>query len=125
MLTQISFLFLYKRVFTTAKPWFHQTLYVLGFFVIATCISCFFASLFFCTPFTYSWDKTIPGGHCNEVQNVYITHDVMTVVLDSCLVAAPIPIIWGLQMHTRAKLAVMGMFLLGSLSAFSPLPEQC
>lgn len=117
MLNQLSFLFLYNRVFTTMGRRFRIILYVLGVAVVVLCISCFFGAFFFCRPFTYTWNKNIPG-HCYSVENVYVVHDVLNVVTDIGIVAFPVPIILGLQMNRGTKFAVIGMFLLGGLSVF-------
>ena len=86
--------------------------------MILIAICCFFTALLFCKPFTYTWDKNIPG-HCYAVENVYVTHDVLNVVTDLAIVIFPVPIIWGLQMNRKTRLAVIGMFLLGGLSVLS------
>lgn len=119
MLTQLSILFLYKRVFTTNTPWFKYTLYALGFFSFAINISIFFAIVFSCSPVRLAWDKTIDG-HCFEVRLVYVIHTALIFVLDVCIVAAPMPLVWKLHTSTGTKGAVAGMFLLGSLSVFVP-----
>lgn len=115
MLTQLSILFLYERVFTTITPWFRYTLYALGFFTFAVNISSFFATVFSCAPVSYAWDKSIQG-HCFEVRNVYLAQTILVFVLDVCIVAAPMPLVWNLHTTAGTKGAVAGMFLLGGLS---------
>ncbi|MCJ1463353.1 hypothetical protein MMC07_001960 [Pseudocyphellaria aurata] len=112
MLTQLSILFLYKRVFTTNTAWFRYTLYTLGFLSFGVNISVFFAILFACTPVSLSWDKTVPG-HCYEVRPVYLVQTALIFVLDLFIVVAPMPLVWNLHTNLGTKGAVAGMFLLG------------
>lgn len=118
MLTQLSILFLYRRVFTTNKTWFRNALCALGFVSLGVNISVFFTIIFACKPVNFAWNKTIEG-HCFEVRVVYLIHTIMILVLDICIVAAPMPIVWGLHTTSRTKGAVAGLFLLGGLSVFT------
>lgn len=115
MLTQLSILFLYKRVFTTNTAWFRYTLYALGGFSLAIAISVFFAIVFSCSPVSFAWDKSI-NGRCFEVRGLYLVHTLLVFVLDVCIVAAPMPLVWNLHTTMGTKGAVAGMFLLGGLS---------
>ena len=123
MLTQLSILFLYRRVFTMKKPWFRNTVYILLFFSVTTGLAFFFASLLSCTPFAYSWDKSLEG-NCTDVRLVYIVALVANLVVDVAIVAAPIPLIWGLHMTSGTKWALSGMFLLGGLSVLLGPPPR-
>lgn len=122
MLTQISILFLYNRVFTSNVAWFKYTLYTLGFFTIALNISIFFAIVFSCSPFRYAWEKSI-SGHCYEVRPLYLAHTVLMFVLDMSIVAAPMPMVWNLHTTPGTKWAVTGLFLLGGLSVLILHPK--
>lgn len=117
MFTQVSILYLYKRVFTINNNWFRYTLYILGLLCICVNVSMFLAVLFACTPVNYSWNKMIKG-HCFEVRRVYLAHTVLVLVLDIFIVAAPMPIVWGLHTTKATKGVVAGLFLLGGLSVF-------
>lgn len=118
MLTQISMLFLYKRVFTTNTIWFRKTLWIIAFLSISVWVSCVPPALFACTPFAYTWNKTIDGS-CFEVRNVYISQNVFTLLLDIVIVAAPMKMVWSLHTNFGTKVAVTGLFLLGSLLVFT------
>lgn len=113
--TQLSIVFLYKRIFTLHMEWFRNILYLLGALVILCEIPIFFAGLFYCTPVNYAWDKTVEGGHCYDVQKVFDVALVLNLVVDIAIVVCPIKLIWDLQMSRSAKLGVIGILLLGSL----------
>lgn len=114
MFTQLSILFLYRRVFTLRVRWSRNTVYVLAIFSIACEIALFFAGLFFCTPVNFAWDKSIEG-HCVDVQLIYLLADILNLVVDFAIVIAPIRLIWSLQMTQKDKWGVTVMFLLGGL----------
>lgn len=129
MLTQVSILLLYKRVFTTIKDWFRITLYVLGAISILTGVALTIALLSKCQPFSYDWTRFSLDtnaafdnnkGHCIKgIAFAYPTHAIVTLLIDIALVVLPIPTIWNLQMSPGTKRAIGGMFLLGSLSVIT------
>lgn len=115
LLTQLSLLFLYKRIFSLGAAWFRMTYYALLFFVLSINVPIFFVTLFQCTPFRLAWDKSIEG-RCINVRQLYLVHTVLILVLDLCIVAAPMPHVRRLHTTAGTKGAVAGMFLLGGLS---------
>lgn len=117
MLIQLSFLFFYKRVFTPMKRWFKYTLYALGFCSIGENLAVIITVLCYCTPFNYYWNKSIKG-HCPPFILIYLIGLILNLVTDIAILVAPIPIIWGLQMNARSKIALTGIFLLGGLYVF-------
>lgn len=112
-LTQVSILFLYKRLFTLFLRWFRITFYVLLFSSVGAAIAFSLASYLRCFPINSNWDPTIRGAHCGvDIHAVYVTSCVINLVTDLGIVAAPMPLIWKLQMSRGTKTAVTGMFLL-------------
>lgn len=74
-----------------------------------------FPTIFQCSPIAYSWNKTIVGGYCINVHVMWIVQDILFLVLDIYVVVLPLPMIWNLQITRPEKIAISGMFLLGSL----------
>lgn len=72
-------------------------------------------TIFQCSPIAYSWNKTVVGGHCINVHVMWIVQDILFLVLDLYVVVLPLPMIWKLQVTRPEKIAISGMFLLGSL----------
>lgn len=72
-------------------------------------------TIFQCSPIAYSWNKTIVGGHCINVHVMWIVQDILFLVLDIYVVILPLPMIWNLRITRPEKIAISGMFLLGSL----------
>ncbi|KAL9630144.1 MAG: hypothetical protein Q9204_004873 [Flavoplaca sp. TL-2023a] len=74
----------------------------MAFIVIATSTKCL--------PFEYNWNKNIAGGRCID-QNAYLlVIAVWSVVVDVCIFALPIPMIWNLHMPTRRKFELSIIF---------------
>lgn len=74
--------------------------------------------MFYCVPFNYSWNKSLKGGHCYQFSVVYVIGLVLNLVTDVAILVVPIPIIWGLQLNSKSKKALTGLFLLGGLYVF-------
>ena len=55
------------------------------------------------------------GGICINVHVMWIVQDILFLVLDIYVVVLPLPMIWKLQITRPEKIAISGMFLLGSL----------
>ncbi|KAI0970237.1 hypothetical protein F4678DRAFT_436200 [Xylaria arbuscula] len=68
-----------------------------------------------CRPLEYEFDKTIPGGHCVDIEAYYYATHIIIFTLDAILTILPMPTLWRLQMHTKKKLTVTVMLGLGIL----------
>lgn len=68
-----------------------------------------------CAPIAFFYDRTIKGGVCrNQVVSGTIAA-VLSLVGDVYVLVLPLPALWQLKINTRKKVAVVGIFLLGSL----------
>lgn len=114
---QLSILLFYVRVFTLRDARFKIALLVCAGLSVGVCVSQVFPTIFQCSPIAYSWDKAIVGGHCINVHVMWIAQDILFLVLDIYVVVLPLPMIWNLQITRPEKIAVSGMFLLGSFIA--------
>lgn len=95
-LIKLSMLFLYNRIFPGKT--FKIVLYIIGGFIIASCVGSEFALIFLCHPVSYFWDKTIPGGHCGDDNGILFGVAGPNIVTDIAVLVLPLPIIWKLQM---------------------------
>ena len=67
-----------------------------------------------CIPVSDVWDIMVEFPNCVE-DTMYYGMAISSVILDVMVLVMPLPLIWGLQMSVRDKVAVSGIFLLGSL----------
>lgn len=113
--TKLSILLFYRRIFSS--PSFRIPLWIGVAIVLAWGIAFFFLYLFQCTPVNANW-TTYAGTnrHCLPVTLNY-ANAISTIVTDVMILTMPLPMIWGLQLPTRRKIALSGVFLLGALQA--------
>ncbi|MCJ1467562.1 hypothetical protein MMC07_006187 [Pseudocyphellaria aurata] len=117
---KISILLLYRRVFHT--PIFKRATLVVGFLCIAWLCGNVFSELFLCSPISAAWDpRLIFSDHCRDFQAFLIGITVSNLLLDVIILCTPLPMIWDLNLTTRKKLEVTGVFLLGSFTCVSSL----
>lgn len=112
-LPKLALLLFYFRIFS--NPRFKLAVYVVAIFVIARCPAVFFTDMFQCSPIAFAWDKSIKGGTCINTLAFFRYIAVPNVISDIALLVMPLPVIWQLHMTTRQKLALTGVFLLGSM----------
>lgn len=83
---------------------------------IAWLVSIFFTSIFQCSPVSKAWDPThMAPGRCIDELSFYIASAGTDLLTDVMILSLPVPMVFRLQMPLRRKLAVSGMFLLGTL----------
>ena len=68
-----------------------------------------------CQPFEYYWDRSIPGGHCVDDLLIGYTLTSVNIGTDLIVLVLPIPWLLGMNMAVPKRLAVVGLFVLGSL----------
>lgn len=109
-----SILWFYHRIFPIRK--FTISCIVIGAVTFAWLIASLVAQFLICRPFQYFWDKSIPGGKCISANQVaYFISSPPDILTSLAILVLPIPWLWGLQMQRRRKIAISGIFILGSL----------
>ncbi|KAL8668977.1 MAG: hypothetical protein Q9224_007763, partial [Gallowayella concinna] len=113
VITKISILLLYRRVFPVYR--FRIICYAVGFLVFTLGISIFMVGFFQCRPFNYIWNKTILNGVCLPTTPIFYGTGIPTLLLNAVVAFLPLPIIWRLHMRLKHKLALMATFSTGGL----------
>ncbi|KAK3170138.1 hypothetical protein OEA41_009524 [Lepraria neglecta] len=111
-MTKLSLLFFYHRIFPVRK--FTIISIITGIVMVGWCIALIFSVIFGCKPVGYFWDKTIQGGHCINENVLSYGITAANIATDIIVLVLPIPWLWNLQMRTSKKLALSGIFVLGS-----------
>lgn len=119
MLTQLSVLLLYKRIFTFHLKWFRNALGVIAFLSLTSNLSTVIAIIFQCSPIKKGWNHKEVAGHCVNAIRLYAAQSALALVVDLAIVVVPIPLIWTLHTNRRTKMAVSGIIMLGSLSVLA------
>ena len=84
--------------------------------MIAWCISILFASIFQSNPISGIWLPYEPHTHVNYAKYLVGTA-VPNVTTDFVILVLPVSMVWQLQLSKRRKIALCGVFLLGTLYA--------
>ncbi|KAI1385850.1 uncharacterized protein F4822DRAFT_356071 [Hypoxylon trugodes] len=107
---KLSILSLYTTIFP--KKRFSYVCYGVMALSIAYFVSVFLETFVLCKPARYNWDKSIPG-ECNGENSAYLGAGITNLLIDTIIVALPMPMLFGLQMSLPKKLGIAGMFSLG------------
>ena len=109
---KISILLLYRRIFTTHNATFKYAMYIISFVLVGWAISGFFTTVFQCAPVHDYWDQT--GGRCIDWIPALIALASINTVVNGSILILPMPIVWKLNMPRHRKVAICGIFIIGS-----------
>ncbi|KAL6715742.1 hypothetical protein ACLMJK_006703 [Lecanora helva] len=110
-----SVLTFFARLFPT--PRFKVAVHVVLLFIICWWLSTLIVTVFQCNPISFNWG-TKPGQLDNCIPKINIFYEIaafMNMIGDVVVLVLPFPTVVGLQMHSKHKIAVLGMFLTGIL----------
>ncbi|KAH8426642.1 uncharacterized protein LDX57_004375 [Aspergillus melleus] len=110
--TKASLLVLFRSIFAISG-WFQPTSMVMLVVVFAWTISFFFANLFTCYPIT-PLVEAFYGNKCINSVAMWYSSCVTDVFVDIIILILPLPLVLKLQLPWKQKLAVAGMFLMGT-----------
>lgn len=112
---KLSVIFLYRRIF--ANNTFRLITTMAITIVTGWLISFFFVIVFQCTPIASQWQnlEIMNQKNCVSQQPFYYANSITDLLTDLMVLVLPLPMVARLQMPIKQKLAVTGMFLLGSL----------
>ncbi|OQE27988.1 hypothetical protein PENFLA_c005G06677 [Penicillium flavigenum] len=116
---KISILLFYVRIFPVRK--FQIFAYIVGAVVLGHGIGVLLAAIFQCSPIAYTWDKTIVGGSCFNQEAFFRYVSPPNILTDVLILAMPLPYVWKLHTHIGHKVALTGVFLLGSLGTVASI----
>ncbi|EQB45561.1 hypothetical protein GCG54_00005329 [Colletotrichum gloeosporioides] len=119
-LPKMGIVCLYLRVFNW-KGGMRTTAYILLATLAATSLSFILTACFQCTPLPFWWDRTIPGGKCIDVQAFFHAQSIPGFVLDFFIMALPMKTIWSLKLPTHKRIALVGIFMVGSFGVVASI----
>ncbi len=112
VLVKFSLVLQYKRIFQTANNvWLFRGL-LIWLSAFGTVIMAF--TIFTCWPVASYWDESIPGG-CIDRQLLHYVIAGINIVQDLGLLCIPVPFLRKLQIASRAKFVLIGIFTCGAL----------
>ena len=110
--TKISILLLYRRIFGTRNACFNYALYIIFILLVGCAISSFFTTVFQCAPIDYIGDNARES--CINLVSALVALGTVNTVLNGAVLILPMPMVWHLQLPLGQKIAICGIFLLGS-----------
>jgi uncharacterized membrane protein len=79
---------------------------------IALLVAVVLESFLLCRPFEFTWNKTIDGV-CGSSLKAYLSVAIVNLIIDLSIVALPMPVLWGLKMARKKKVAITFILCLG------------
>ncbi|OHE96937.1 hypothetical protein CORC01_07722 [Colletotrichum orchidophilum] len=116
-----STLALYWRIFNTRKS-IRYYIWTTAGTILAWFVVVIFVLIFQCHPVHAFWARydtehplTSDQYTCGvDVKMFFMGNSILNIITDALLVLLPIPYVWKLQLHTAQKLALAGVFALGT-----------
>jgi hypothetical protein len=112
-LTKVSILAFYLRVFGIIR-WFQIACLTVMGIVITFTISSITVSIFQCSPVKYAFDKS-GTGTCINLGKFWFANAGYNIGTDVIIIILPILVVNTLQLPTRSKIALCGVFAFGAL----------
>jgi len=113
---KISILLLYRSLFPGKRMVLATN--IVGLFVILWGLSLLLVSIFSCNPIHGFWDLEVES-KCVNSKWFFVGNSIPNILADIVILCLPMRDLWHLNMSTRSKVAVSGMFLLGSFVVVS------
>ncbi|PYH40325.1 uncharacterized protein BP01DRAFT_330133 [Aspergillus saccharolyticus JOP 1030-1] len=112
--TKISIIVFLRRLLGTLRTYAIVS-NVLIAFISCWAITALLVNIFQCIPVQYYYDKTL-NGHCMQGQVAFFqAMGSIALVEDVFILLLPAPVVWGLQITMRQKIALTLVFSLGGL----------
>ena len=120
ILSKLTLCFFYFRL--SPSLWYQYTVYLTAFICTTSLVGIWFSVLFACKPITAGWDVRLSvGATCINRPPIYITQAAFGCITDLMLLLLPIPTVVGLQMSTRQKFGLLGLFAIGSITLITSI----
>ncbi|KAF2151786.1 hypothetical protein K461DRAFT_294670 [Myriangium duriaei CBS 260.36] len=108
--TKLALILQYLRLFT--QPWFRKAAFALLVFVCLSSCWTIVGSILSCVPINGFWDPNIKA-YCLPRAITWYLNAGLNVATDMLIILLPMPVLKGLKMPFRQRLALMGVFALG------------
>ncbi|GME48475.1 putative alpha beta-hydrolase protein [Neofusicoccum parvum] len=118
-LTKISLVAQYLRIFSATRATRLACICALCFLSVALIQAALF-SIFLCVPVSFFWTRRQPG-RCLDVQKLYMAQGILNVISDLVVITLPIPAFRSLKISRKEKIALIGIFALGSFGCVTSI----
>jgi hypothetical protein len=118
-LVKMSLVVSYLRIFPSRS--FRRLVFSTGVLIICMWLCSIFSIMFECVPVEAAWNWEEPRARCIDVLAFFYVSSSVNIATDIVIWFAPLPIFWGMNMVTRDRVAICGLFGFGFLFV-SPFP---
>lgn len=108
-----SIVYFYIRIFFTVNRPMRLASYAVIAFIWGWVIMSVLVAFLSCTPFEFTWNPTIPGGHCDNEVGSFVAEATLDLIADLMVLALPMRSIWKLHINTGKKVSLFVVFGLG------------
>ena len=101
-----------------------MAVYSVMFLVAAFTISMVFVNAFECEKPSDAWSAEIllqGAGSCTDLHHIYYGQAGFNIASDIAILVLPMPVVWNLQMKQQKRLAVIGIFSVGSIAVLASI----
>lgn len=123
ILTKLALLVMYTRIFIKRTDLI--ACWVVAALLITNFVGAMIAGFLMCVPLEYLWNRSIPGGHCININAWYRWSSLMNIITDVVMLILPLPVIWKIQTSRRVKIGITITFATGSMwvvpTSFNPV----
>ncbi len=109
---KVCILMFYHRTFVSTG--FRRAVWAVGAFIFVYFLAFTIVAIFQCRPIRLAWDKTLDGT-CIDYVPYFKASSIVNLVTDIFLLVMPLFVVWRMNVTRRQKIAVTGIFALGSL----------
>ncbi|WRT66766.1 uncharacterized protein IL334_003729 [Kwoniella shivajii] len=111
MTIKLAILFLYRRM-SEVQPWFRYGTYATMTIVTLSGVVCTFLAVFQCRPVRSAWHSR-EEGVCIDMIALFLSTAPINILTDLAILLLPLPILTGLRMEMRQKVALIATFCVG------------
>jgi hypothetical protein len=112
MLTELSLLVLFHRIFVT--PTSRNATTITRMVIVLWWVGTVLADILICIPIEHSWNTEIPA-HCGNKQLLAIIPPTPWIATDLALLLMPMPMVYKLHLPGLQRVGMAALFLLGGL----------
>ncbi|KAH8703370.1 hypothetical protein BGW36DRAFT_369246 [Talaromyces proteolyticus] len=113
---KLSVLVMYYRIFIDRPT--RIGIYIVGTFVTSWLLASIVANIFQCVPVAKYWNTTLPG-HCMNRTVYFVMGSAPHILSDIAMLCLPVRCVWKLHTSVTHRIAIIGIFLLGSFVTFT------
>jgi hypothetical protein len=112
LLVKVSILAMYLNIHPGEN--FRRWVHLIAAFVVLSNTAAILGNIFGCIPIQKSWDIRVEGGKCANPLAFLLATSALNFISDLSMMILPVPMLWALHLPWRDKIALMGIFMIGS-----------